>query len=401
MQVRMRGNHPAGRGILYFVFGVFLLVGIAVSIPLTFLPWKQHLDAANWERVPCRVISAEVRSHRGDKGGTTYSVDVEFAYERDGREYRSTRASFFSGSTSGRESKETQARAILADPSPTCLVNPADPDDAVFDRSLGPLAFLSLLPLLFALIGGTGLFFTIRASRASPASARAAHPASRAPRPPSGGRPADRASDGFFDLSSATRPLPLFLLLLFFTIAWNGILAVALTSLFTGAFDDATPFVGLFMIPFVLAGVGLLGFTLHTFLSIFNPNLRLAISRDRLVPGEEFSLRWSIDRPERVRTLTIVLEKRETISSWDTDNNHHTKTRVLVSTPVVDSSQPREFSRGERRAEIPADGEPVSAASDRKVAWYLKVSGEIPRWPDLSHDFELPVAAETKGGGVA
>ncbi len=33
--VRRRGQNPAPRRVLHFVFGIFLIVGIAVALPLT------------------------------------------------------------------------------------------------------------------------------------------------------------------------------------------------------------------------------------------------------------------------------------------------------------------------------------------------------------------------------
>lgn len=396
---KRKAKDPVGRGILYAVFGIFFIVGGAIALPLTVMPWKMHLASAEWERVPCRVLSAEVRSHRGSKGGHTYSVDVSFAYERDGRERRSDNYSFFTGSSSGRSSKEARVREILADPAPTCLVDPADPDNAVFTREIGALAILTLVPLVFVLVGGVGLLATFRASlRAAAAPPAARGPGSRIGVPPA---PPVRARDGFHDLSAAGSPLPLFIVLALFALGWNGVVGVALHALATGAFDDASLFAGLFLVPFVLAGIALLGLAAHAFLSLFNPRLRLALSAGRLLPGEEFTLRWAIDRPGRVAKLALTLELRETVVTWGTDHSYQTRTRVLASLPVVETTQAREIARGDRRALIPADADPVVSEPERKIAWHLKVAGEIPKWPDLALDFELPVAPSAAPGDEA
>ncbi len=79
----------------------------------------------------------------------------------------------------------------------------------------------------------------------------------------------------------------------------------------------------------------------------------------------------------------------------DSDDDHQDRslTRVLVSFPVLKTTRPAEIARGERRLELPAGAEPVVYTRERRVSWFLEVVGKIPRWPDLSFDFELPVVS--------
>ncbi|MBK8000332.1 MAG: DUF3592 domain-containing protein [Verrucomicrobia bacterium] len=65
---------------------------------------------------------------------TTYSVDVLYSYEFNGREYRSNRYGFMTGSSSGYKGKAEIAARYQPGAKSTCYVNPADPLEAVLHR---------------------------------------------------------------------------------------------------------------------------------------------------------------------------------------------------------------------------------------------------------------------------
>src|SRR5262249_20058227 len=97
--------------------------------------------------------------------------------------YRSNQYHFMGGSSGGYNSK---AAVVAQNPPGTrrvCYVNPADPNDAVLDRSFDKEYIVAIVPAIFTLVGAGGIFFVLRAmsrQRASLAAAAAAGAAARA-----------------------------------------------------------------------------------------------------------------------------------------------------------------------------------------------------------------------------
>ena len=96
----------AGTRWLALFFTAFLLMGGLTTYFLFVRPLVNIQRARSWQSVPCRVISSRLQSHSGSKGGTTYSVDILYAYAVDGKDYRSNRYDFMGGSSSGYGGKE-------------------------------------------------------------------------------------------------------------------------------------------------------------------------------------------------------------------------------------------------------------------------------------------------------
>src|SRR5207253_9556993 len=95
------GANRNGTCLGLLLFGIFFLVGLGV---LAFMAGnvRKALAAREWTPVDAVVVSSNVRTHRGNKS-TTYSANVLYAYRVGGREYRSNRYGFLTGSSSGYE----------------------------------------------------------------------------------------------------------------------------------------------------------------------------------------------------------------------------------------------------------------------------------------------------------
>ena len=82
--------------LLSLFFSAFLLIGLSTFYSMGIQPALQLLQSEKWQTIPCLIISSSVGSHYGDDG-TTYSVDILYSYNINGREYRANTYSFIGG----------------------------------------------------------------------------------------------------------------------------------------------------------------------------------------------------------------------------------------------------------------------------------------------------------------
>jgi hypothetical protein len=137
-------------------FGIFAAAGVVALYFVTIRPVLKILDARDWNAVPCTVVSSHVQSHSSDDG-TTYSVDILYAYEVNGREFRANRYHFMRWSSSGYDGKARIVAQYPPGAKSICYVNPKNPNDAVLLRGFTPMMWFGLLPGLFLVLGVAGM----------------------------------------------------------------------------------------------------------------------------------------------------------------------------------------------------------------------------------------------------
>ena len=146
---------------LALFFLVFFLVGAGTFYSFGIKPLAKTWTARQWVATPAVVVSSEVRTHSGDDG-PTYSVNILYRYEVAGREYRSNRRAFISGSSSGYAGKARVVSQFPPGKQITCYVNPHDPVEAVLERGFTPGMALGIIPLVFLGVGAGGLTWVFR-----------------------------------------------------------------------------------------------------------------------------------------------------------------------------------------------------------------------------------------------
>ncbi len=151
------GKGASPQHVLMFLFAVFLVVGGVLTYAFFIRPLMGVTRARHWPTISCRVISSRVQTHTGGKGGPTYSVDILYAYNVDGREYRSNRYDFMGGSSSGYSSKAAIVARYPPGATAQCYVNPSDPNDAVLEREFQPVMLVGLIFTAFLFVGVGGL----------------------------------------------------------------------------------------------------------------------------------------------------------------------------------------------------------------------------------------------------
>jgi hypothetical protein len=360
--------------------GVFTIIGACIFF-FWFLPtWQKAQASKHWTATPCTVLSSKVRSHSSDDG-TTYSIDILYRYTVARKEYKSDRYDIFGGSSSGYDGKAEVVARHPEGAEAICYVNPENPSEAVLKTGAGWMTLLGLIPAAF--LGG-GLL-VIGASRKS--GKGTGHPAIGNP------AMADPAAGPMENvLKPSATPAVKFGACLFFALFWNGIVSVFVWQI-VKSFQRGNPdwFQTLFMIPFVLVGIGALVMSGYFALALANPRCRLRLLSPRLQPGGTLEVEWSFSGSvRRLQRLHLYLEGREE-SRYRRGTSTYTDRETFARLPVAEASAWAEMAQGTGKCWIPYDAMPSFSAPNNKIIWALKIRGEIERWPDVEEDYELVI----------
>ena len=399
-------SNPEGattRGQFWFLvifFSVFLIVGVAVSGAMAGNVAK-GFASRGWDAVPATVVSSKVRTHSGD--GTTYSINILYAYDVGGRAYRSNRYHFMGGSSSGYEGKREVVDRYPPGTRFTAYVNPADPTEAVIRRGMTWGMLLLLAPLLFAVVGAGGIYFTVRHGRRSGGAAPGAlsgtasgtaWPRHQGPPParfvPVTRRPASARPS--VTLKPAQSPAVKLAAISVIALFWNGIVSVFLYNVVTrwssGRGDVC---LSIFLVPFVAVGAGLIVGAFYSLLAVFNPRCTLTLGRGDLALGESVDFSWAFaGRYDRIHRLVLRVEGREE-ATYRRGTSTYTDKNVFYAHDVVDTSRAADFGGGTARWAAPADSMHSLTAGNNKIVWTLTVHGHIAGWPDVKEEFPLTV----------
>lgn len=390
-----QGRKASGAGCLVLFFGLFLVIGGVMTWFVTIRPVAGLVAARSWVETPCTILASQV-AESSDSDGTTYKVDVQYSYVFAGGEHRSGRYDFFDAYSSGYQGKADVVARYPAGARTVCYVNPADPSEAVIDRSPGPRYLVGLVPLIFFFIGLGGVVFALR-QRGRAAAVAVGAPSSDAWSSTPTRSALARASfptveTGPRELRPDVSPLGKFVGLTFLALFWNGIVSVFVWQAVQG-WQAGQPdgCLTLFLIPFVLVGVALVGGAFKQLLALFNPRPRLTLSPGVLTPGGAAYLQWKmVGRASRIRRLRIVLEGREE-ARYRRGTDTYTDRETFATVFAVDTDQPFEIPAGSAHLSIPEGTMHSFAADNNKILWILKAECEIPGWPDSVDEYEIQV----------
>lgn len=388
-----------GRGRLFAVlfFGIFAAVGLGMSWFLLVKPLVKVVDARSWRAVECTVESSRVRSHR-DSDGTTYSVDILYRYTFDGREYKSNRYDFIGGSSGGSSGKHEIVSQYPEGRTATCYINPDDPSEAVLNRGLSWMFLLGLIPLVFLAVGVGGIYFTLRSKDDSKATVISRGKAKPHRLSDTAGAaaldflPDYDTSDGPVTLKPTMSRWLKLAGVLVFALVWNGIISVFLFEVYEShAEGDPDWFLTLFMIPFVLVGLGTIAGVVYFALALTNPKPQVTVNTAALPLGGALDVAWDlVGNVNKVRRLHVWLEAREE-ATYRRGTNTYTDKETIATFDLLDSQDRRDIAHGAGSVTIPADAMHSFTADNNKIVWSLKMEGDIPRWPNVKAAFEIVV----------
>lgn len=179
---------------------------------------------------------------------------------------------------------------------------------------------------------------------------------------------------------------------LFFAGFWNGIVSIFVVHLVNSALRGSFEwFLGLFLIPFVLIGLGLIGFFVHSFLGLFAPRVVVTLSHQRLRLGEGVELDWRFTgRTHRIEKLTIGVEGSEE-ATYRRGTRSTTDRHVFARIPLITSTDISGIRSGRVRLQLPFKSVPTFNARNNKIVWSLRIDGVIRRFPDVADAFPLNV----------
>jgi Protein of unknown function (DUF3592) len=390
-----RRRQGSGAGCLAAFFGLFALVGGVATWFVTIRPLVGLVAARSWVETPCTILASQV-AESSDSDGTTYKVDVRYSYVFAGGEHRSERYDFFDAYSSGYQGKADVVARYPPGARTVCYVNPADPSEAVIDRSPAPRYLVGLVPLVFLFIGVGGIVFALRQTgRVTAVTVTTPSSGAWSSTPTRSALARDSfpaVETGPLDLRPNVSPLGKFVGLTFAALFWNGIVSVFVWQAVQGwRAGQPDGCLTLFLVPFVLVGLALVAGAFQNLLALANPRPRLTLSPGVLTPGGAAYLQWKmVGRASRIRRLRIVLEGREE-ARYRRGTDTYTDRETFATIHAVETDQPFEIPAGSAHLSIPEGTMHSFAADNNKIVWMLKAECEIPGWPDSVDEYEIQV----------
>jgi len=402
---RGRGKEGISGTIFRLIFGLaFTGAGGATLILLTILPLYRAYDARGWNELPCTIERSEVLSYSGSDS-TTYRIDILYFYEVNGQRYGSNRYSFSQiGSSSGYDGKRAAADQYPVASQAKCFVNPGNPSQAVLKRGLTLSNLWGLFPLPFLAVG-LGCLFFVRFN--NPSTSTRSGGRKHKLKPDDGLPETGGDHDGMpVVLSPRGARIGKFIGVTIFALFWNGITSVFVyQAVYSFIEGDPEIFLSIFMIPFVLVGLGALGLAVRQFLLIFAPRILIELDRRDIPLGSSTRLRWQVGSGRgRIDSVTIKLigeeratYRRGTNTSTDTQAFHESLVFGNIEETTSDpaASQPSSYStatdQGEAVLTVPLETMHSFKSSNNQVVWKLRVSAKVSGWPDPKDDYDLTV----------
>ena len=363
-----------------FLFGLpFFAMGAGFMWFMGLKPITLSVQSLSWPQVACTVTHSELLSF-SDSDGTSYRPEIRVRHFYQDQQYDGGNYNFNTASSSGRSGKAKIVSDYPVGRQTWCWVNPNNPYQAVISRSVPGLVwfvipFTSVFVIigLAIMLGSLGLFpKKWRVSRNH--------------------RRVTTDSAGLTELKPrVTRGGKLAGALAFMGF-WNGIVSIFVYQAVQGFRQgDGEWFLVVFLIPFVLVGIGCVVFVVRQFLALFNPKPTLFISEGSPKLGEKVNLSWAIEGDvTKLSALTITLEGREK-ATYRVGTDTRTDTHCFYKHTLINIQDARNTLSRTVAFSVPMDSMHSFKSSNNEVEWQIVFCGEIPRWPNVEQDYRLVV----------
>jgi len=376
------GPNTKGGRVVSFLFGIpFFGMGFFFCWIGALNPILKSTASSDWPEVPCTITVSEVESHSGSDG-TTYSINIEFSNLYGTENYTGGSYNFNTFNSSGYDGKKEVVDRYPVGSEATCMVNPDDPEEAILSRKMPGIVFF-IVPFtsifmfvgLGAMLAGLGLL-----------------PKKWKDKVHTRHKPVESAGEGAATLKPAAGGLGKFLGMLFVCLFWNGIVSVFLLAAVEGFQKDSPEwFLTVFLIPFVVIGLGMVWGVIYFLLALRNPQLTFSISEARPALGQKLQLNWKTNKSlKNVEKLCIFLEGMES-ATYRRGTNSVTDTCIFHRTTLFESDAPGTQNRGALELKVPDDSMHSFDGGNNKIQWRLRVDGSIRRWPDINQNYPFTV----------
>jgi hypothetical protein len=147
------------------------LVALAFTVAAGFIFWflgytfARHYEARTWVPVPAKIQSYDLRKTRSRSGASPVTtiqerLVVAYTYTFDDKTYTGNRVDFSIGADNFSGLRRREQLAALRSEQITVFVNPLNPQDSVFDRSL-PLGQVLFATVFLLFPCGVGTAFSV------------------------------------------------------------------------------------------------------------------------------------------------------------------------------------------------------------------------------------------------
>lgn len=373
--------------LLAVFFGLFALVGLGFTFGVLVPTTVRWLSARSWAETPGTVIWSRVKSQRGSKGGTTYSVDLFYRYQYQGREYRSNRYGLLSSSSSGRDGKQEAVDSLPPGSTLVCYVNPRKPWQAVVKRDLGAMVLFAVFPLPFLGIGIGGLCWAIRKRRAGKLTQIASVSGGQSPH-----REEPIPDSPELVLTAGKSRWITFFGALFICAFWNGIVSMFVGEAWSSWMRGRPDFLlTIFLIPFVLIGSIFLVYVPYSLLLAFLARYELRLIPGTLKPGGTATLTWEraggFGQPKSIALHLIGAE----IATYAGRKKPSTSTSVFHDELLAEIPLSSIFANRPIAIKLSENAVPTLKGDSNKLVWKLRMDITLRGLPKVTDEYEIDV----------
>ena len=362
-------------------FGLFALAGTGILIGLVIPTAKKYLAAKSWIETEATVIWSHVHSQSSDDG-TTYRPDIFYRYQFKGQTHRSNNFSLMSISSGGYDSKKQIVDSYPQGHQFSCYVNPKKHWQSVVKRELGWSALFGLFPLPFLAVGYGGLWWLIFRSgktKSQPNSSQRSY------------QPSHLSSSSKKKTPTKTSGRwRKFFGHLFFALFWSGITSIFVVIAWKSwSSDNPEWFLTIFIIPFVLIGLGALLSLPYTLLAIFSPRFDYEFGTEEFRPGLATKFSWQQNGGSgQLNSLTITLEGQEE-ATYKQGTNRSTAKSTFYQKELFQTIRPSEMTANSCDLIFPADALPTFKGKNNRIVWTLHLEGKVSKRPKVKESFPL------------
>jgi hypothetical protein len=200
------------------------------------------------------------------------------------------------------------------------------------------------------------------------------------------------ATPGPVTLKAKTSRKAMFVGGILFAAFWNGIVSVFVWQAIE-SWRRGSPewFLTIFLIPFVLIGLLLIGFVGYAFLQLFNPRVTLTADPGVVAVGGAFALQWRVEgRVTRLDKLTLTFEGREEVT-YRRGTSTVTEKNVFARHTLASVTNAMDMRSGRVEGTVPAESMHSFEAPSNKIVWLITVQADIPNWPDIREEYPFTV----------
>jgi len=416
---RRTGSRKLGSAGEALFFAVFFLLGcgglVALFTTLVVPEWRVNHE---FVQHTCTVLGTRIAEKAESDGGTVYRPEIQIEYLINGETYVSWTYDIHNSYSGGRDEKQAILNQFVVGAQYRCWYNPADSKEVVLVRGYNWWVWLLfIVPISFVLIGGGGFIYSAlhlgRSAEYRAATTRRMvqpelfdrHGQAGAdfPNVPTGANMTNSPGTKLaFRLPIATSPAWALFTTLLACLMWNGIVSVFLVIAVSGHLEGEPDwFLTVFIVPFVLIGVGLVVIFIRQLLvtSGIGPTL-LEISDHPLYPAGRYRLFLSQFGRLKMNSLEILLVcEEEARYRQGTDTRTETRRMYQEQMFLREGFTVRRGEPFEADCEFAIPGNAMHSfkSDNNEINWKLLVKGNVEGWPDYQRTFPVIVYPNVSG----